>query len=372
MHLYTCKNPKFTSVKEPASPFYVSTERDKFGTDYDGTERQQGCSHTVNKQQTAHLKSVRFLQKDKFLGIEIGGTKLQVILGQADGTILSKHRHEVKKEEGATGIRNNIERFLAEYKNENIAAVGVGFGGPVNRQTGRIETSFHIEGWSGFAIRDWLNGLWNVPVFVENDANVAALGEAVHGAGREYDHVLYITLGSGVGGGLVVNQEIFHGVIPGEVEIGHLRMDREGTILESLCSGWAVDKKIRGAVAADPESILAHLTKEANGSEARFLKEAIEAGDKTAIQIFEQTTDDFAFGLSHAIHLLHPEVVVLGGGLSFMGELLLQSIEKKLPNYLMSAFLPGPSIRLALLKEKAVPVGTLVLSSQKLQTSNRI
>ena len=307
------------------------------------------------------------MQRDKFLGIEIGGTKLQIVTGYADGTLLSEHRFDVKNEEGAAGIRSNIERIIAEYKSEKLAAVGVGFGGPVNRQTGRVETSFHIEGWSGFAISDWLTRLSGVPVFVENDANVAALGEAVHGAGKEYNHVLYITLGSGVGGGLVVNQEIFHGAIPGEVEIGHLRMDRQGTTLESLCSGWAVDKKIRKAVAENPRCKLAQLTKGTQQSEARFLKEAIQDGDELALQIFERTTDDFAFGLSHAVHLLNPEVVVLGGGFSLMGEPLQKSIEQKLPNYLMSAFLPGPSIKLAMLKEKAVPVGCLALCSKKLQ-----
>ena len=307
------------------------------------------------------------MQAEKFIGIEIGGTKLQLVVGYADGTFLSEHRFAVKKEEGAIGIRRNIEAIIAEYKNEKIAAIGVGFGGPVNRQAGRIETSFHIEGWSGFALADWLRGLLEVPVFVENDANVAALGEAVYGAGKGYDSVLYITLGSGVGGGLVVNKAIFHGAIPGEVEIGHLRMDRGGTTLESLCSGWAVDRKIRKAVAANPESKLAQLTKTATQSEARFLLEAMQAGDKTAIQIFEQTTDDFAFGLSHAIHLLHPEVVVLGGGLSLMGELLKQSIEKKLPDHLMNAFAPGPPVKLAVLREKAVPAGCLVLCSQKYQ-----
>ncbi len=311
------------------------------------------------------------MQADKFIGIEIGGTKLQVVVGHADGSLLSVHRFEVKREEGAAGIRNNIEKVLNDYKQEDIAAVGVGFGGPVNRQTGRVETSFHIEGWSGFAIRDWLASTMNVPVYVDNDANVAALGEAVHGAGKDYNHVLYITLGSGVGGGLVVDQQIFNGAIPGEVEIGHLQMDRNGTTLESLCSGWAVDRKIRKAAAETPESLLARLTKGQTGSEAMFLKEAIAANDATAVQIFEQMTDDFAFGLSHAIHLLHPEVVVLGGGLSLMGEMLKQSIEEKLPNYLMKAFAPGPPVKLAVLREKAVPTGCLVLCSQKIQNQKQ-
>lgn len=306
------------------------------------------------------------MQEQKLIGIEIGGTKLQIVCGHADGTVLSTHRFVVKREEGAMGIRATIETVLKEYSADEIAAIGVGFGGPVNRLAGKIETSFHIEGWSGFAIKDWLTSLMPVPVFIENDANVAALGEAIHGAGKEFENVLYITLGSGVGGGLVINRKLYHGDIPGELEIGHIQMDRNGTTLQDRCSGWAVDEKIRTAVAANPGSVLAKLIDGQKNSEAVFLNEALKANDPIAEQIFEQTIDDLAFGLSHAIHLLHPQVVVLGGGLSFLGGALVINLTTKLSSYLMKAFAPGPQIKLAQLKEKAVPVGALVLCSQNI------
>lgn len=307
------------------------------------------------------------MQKQKFLGIEIGGTKLQIVCGYADGTLLSTHRFAVNKSEGAVGIRHTIEATLKEYTAGQIAAIGVGFGGPVNRLTGQIETSFHIEGWSGFAIKDWLASIVKVPVFIENDANVAALGEATHGAGKDFHNVLYITLGSGVGGGLVVNGKIYHGATPGELEIGHIQMDRNGTTLQDLCSGWAVDEKIRAAVATNPEGMLAKLVEGKKTSEAVFLTDALKTNDPIAIRIFERTTDDLAFGLSHAIHLLHPEVLVLGGGLSFLGGPLQKSIAEKLPGYLMKAFAPGPQVKLTQLKEKAVPIGCLVLCGQSIQ-----
>lgn len=307
------------------------------------------------------------MRKEKFLGIEIGGTKLQIVCGLADGTVLWAHRACVNREEGAAGIRNHIEAVLEKFRDETFVAAGVGFGGPVNRLTGRVETSFHIDGWSGFSIKAWLEAILKVPVFVDNDANVAALGEATFGAGRAYKTVMYITLGSGVGGGIVIGRQIYHGAVPGEFEIGHLRMDRQGTTLQQLCSGWAVDEKVKAAVAAHPGSTLARLVNGSQANQAIFLKEAIRANDETARQIFEQTTDDLAFGLSHAIHILHPDVLVLGGGLSFMGELLQQSLEKKIQRHLMKPFLPGPPVRLTQLKENAVPVGCLVLCSQKMQ-----
>jgi glucokinase len=310
------------------------------------------------------------LQNEKFIGIEIGGTKLQIVCGHADGTLLSTHRFEVNKNEGATGIINNIEAIIREYKAEEISAIGVGFGGPVNRLTGQIETSFHIEGWSGFAFTNWLQGVANVPVFIENDANVAALGEATLGAGKSHNAVLYITLGSGVGAGLVIDQQIYHGAVPGELEIGHLQMDRNGTTLQDVCSGWGVDEKIRAAIGRDPNGILAKLANGKTSGEAVFLLDAMKTNDAVASTIFEETTDDFAFGLSHAVHLLHPDVIVLGGGLTFMGDVLQNSIAEKLPKYLMKAFAPGPPIQLSQLKEKAVPVGCLVLCSQQIKKTN--
>ena len=306
------------------------------------------------------------MHNKKYLGIEIGGTKLQIVSGYADGSLLSAKHFAVKKEQGAAGIRSTLEEIIQkEYQGNDIAAAGVGFGGPVNRTTGTIETSFQIEGWSGFALKEWLASVTHLPVFIENDANVAALGEAVHGIGKNYQNVLYITIGSGVGGGLVVNKKIYHGALPGEIEIGHIQMDRNGTTLQDKCSGWAVDEKIRAAANKNPGGILAKLAKTQQDAAAMVLTEALNANDADGLRIFEETTDDLAFGLSHAIHLLHPELVVLGGGLSFLGDVLQQSVAKKLPRYLMKAFAPGPPVRLSQLQEKAVPVGALVLCSQQ-------
>jgi glucokinase len=304
------------------------------------------------------------LKKELFVGIEIGGTKLQIVSGYADGNILSSHRFEVIGSEGAIGIQRNIESVFAEHYHGRVAAVGIGFGGPVNRLTGQIATSFHVEGWSGFPIKKWLEALADCPVVVDNDANTAALGEATFGAGKGSSPVLYVTLGSGVGAGLVIADKIYHGMLPGELEIGHIRLDRSGTTLESRCSGWAVDKKIRDVVITNPESILAKLVGAETKGEARFLKAAMDAYDPSALAIFDETMDDLAFGLSHAVHLLHPDTIVLGGGLSLMGQDLANAVAEKLPGYLMKAFIPAPLIVISELKEQAVPVGSLILASQ--------
>ena len=304
------------------------------------------------------------MYKSPFLGIEIGGSKLQIVTGTVDGNLLTHHRFQIKKEEGAKGIRLIIEKVVTENYRQKVAAAGIGFGGPVNWKTGEIATSFHIEGWADFNLVEWLEPIVKAPVFTENDANVAALGEAILGAGNRYQVVLYITIGSGVGGGLVINKQIYHGAIPGEVEIGHLQMNRSGETFQDRCSGWAVDEKIRRMIANEPAGVMAKLVGDQTSAEAGFLKKALDQNDPSAWKLYEETIDDLAYGLSHAIHLFHPEIVILGGGFSLIGEILKTSVEKKMPDYLMKAFHPGPIIHLAKLRELSVPIGSLLLAHQ--------
>lgn len=299
-----------------------------------------------------------------FFGIEIGGSKLQIVAGDESAKILHRHRIVVKKGETGAGIRREIELALGELLLKfKPAAIGVGFGGPVDWRTGQICCSHQIEGWADFPLAKWLSSLAQVPVLVDNDANVGALGEALHGAGKHFDPAFYITLGSGVGGGLAMDGKIFHGAKPGESEIGHVRLDKSGRIVESSCAGWAVDKKIREEISKNPGGALAKLAGAQIGGEAKFLRTALEKNDSAAQRILNETAEDLAFGLSHVVHLFHPEVIVLGGGLSLVGEPLRSAVEKFLGTFTMEAFAPGPKISLANLGEDAVPVGALKLAA---------
>lgn len=298
------------------------------------------------------------------LGIEIGGTKLQLVRGDETGAIRERFRFAVDPAAGAAGIRQHIEATLRqELAKGLIAAVGVGYGGPVDWRSGRICCSHHVAGWSDFPLGDWLRELGGAPVAVDNDANVAALGEASSGAGRNRNPAMYVTLGSGVGGGLVVDGQIYHGAVPGEVEIGHVRLDRGGATVESRCAGWAVDRRIRETIATEPGGLLAELAGGKVGAEARHLGVALARQDVAAERILRETAADLAFGLSHAVHLLHPEIIVLGGGLSLLGEPLRTAVAEALPAFLMEAFQPGPQIALAGLAEDTVPVGALLLAA---------
>jgi glucokinase len=301
-----------------------------------------------------------------YLGIEIGGTKLQLVLGDKHGKIQARRKLSVARDPGAAGIRDQIERILPELiQGRELSGVGVGFGGPVDWRTGKICRSHQIEGWSEFDLGGWLEKLTHVPVRVDNDANVAALGEAQHGAGVGFNPVFYVTLGSGVGGGLVVDSKVYHGATPGEAELGHVRLDRHGTIVESRCSGWAVDRRIRELKVTAPESLLVKLTASETSGEAKHLPTALAQGDPVARELLQELAEDLAFGLSHVTHLLHPEVIVLGGGLSGVGQPLRDAVEGALTAHIMEAFLPGPKILLANLKEDAVPVGALELAGTR-------
>jgi glucokinase len=300
-----------------------------------------------------------------FIGIEIGGTKLQLVSGDKSGAIDQRLKLAVDPARGARGIRQQIEAALPKLLTaQAIRCIGVGFGGPVNWQEGRICRSHQVEGWSEFDLAGWLKQISGLPARVDNDANVAALGEAHKGAGQGRNPVFYITLGSGVGGGLVVDGRIYHGTTPGEAEIGHVRLDRKGTIVESRCSGWAVDARIRDLKRTSPSTFLCQVPGFGQGGEAKYLSEAIAKGDSAASRLLAEIAEDLAFGLSHVVHLFHPEVLVLGGGLSGIGEPLRAAVEKALPSFIMEAFAPGPQVVLAALREDAVPTGALLLAAQ--------
>ena len=296
------------------------------------------------------------------IGIEIGGSKQQIVAGDDEGNIIDRCRFSVDPQGGGPVIRERIAeelpKLIATNKPERI---GVGFGGPVDIAKGTVAVSHQIEGWSGFPLRDWLHDITGLPVMVENDANTAALAEALRGAGRGLNPAFYMNMGSGVGGGLVLDGEIYHGDAPGEVEVGHLRLNLDGATVEDRCSGWAVDRAIRAAIADTSDCPLAQLIGDTQGNEAQHLATALAQNDHIALTILGTVTRDLAFALSHVTHLFHPQVIILGGGLSLVGEPLRQGIADKLPEFLMEIYGNGPEIKLAELNEDAVPVGALLL-----------
>lgn len=315
-------------------------------------------------------KPMASISDRRFVAIEIGGSKLQLCLGSAAGEIFERRRFVVDRERGAEGIRERIAAALPELiALGQPAAIGVGYGGPVNWRTGRIWKSYHIAGWSDFPLGDWLHEQTGLPAFVENDSNLATLGEARCGAGKGASPVFYTNMGSGVGGGLVIDGRLYHGAPPGEVEFGHLRLNASDRILEDDCAGWSLDRQIRAAVAANPDAPLARLVAAEKGGEARHLTAALAAGDPLAQSLLDTLAGHLAKALGVVTQLLHPEVIVIGGGVSLIGEPLRAAVATRLPEFIMDVFHPGPPIRLAGLREDSVPVGALLMAADRFADS---
>ncbi|MCW3080626.1 ROK family protein [Segetibacter sp.] len=315
---------------------------------------------------------MQLITEEIFIGIEIGGTKLQLIASDGSATIKERLRYSINPIEGAFGIRKQIEEGIQNLlQRNNACAIGVGFGGPVDWKTGSIQLSHQIEGWGNFNMKTWLQELTGLPVAIDNDANTAALAEAIHGCGKGYNSVFYMTIGSGIGGGMIINEKIYHGRTPGEVEIGHLRLNKSGVTLEAQCSGWAVNKKIKEHIATHPGCRLATLYKNSGAPEATLLTPALQEKDADAIAIVNQLADDISFALSHVVHLFNPHIIVIGGGLSLLKEHLRLPVAEKLPQYLLKALLPPPTIQIASLGEDVVPFGAIELAKEAFQSHIR-
>jgi glucokinase len=331
-----------------------------------------------------------------YLGIEIGGTKLQLGVGPGDGTLAGLWRGSVDAAAGAEGIRGQITAAVPELLARSgvdrgqIAGVGVGFGGPVEDATQTVIRSHQIAGWDGFPLADWMTDLLGWEVALGNDADVAGLAEALFGAGMGLSPIFYITIGSGISGGLIINGEIYRGCGRGAAEIGHLGVypeywfgrsnPREGIPselwprpLEGVASGWALANEARkraviglgegslvlAAVEGNPDRITAH-----------HLAQAAEQGDRFARYILRTAWDCLADAICHVITLLCPRRIVMGGGVSLMGErVLFEPLRRLVAERVFGPFAGCYDIVPAALGEEVVVHGALALARRRFARS---
>ena len=242
----------------------------------------------------------------------------------------------------------------------NVSAIGIGFGGPVDSAQGLIVKSHHVEGWDRHALVDWCQRVLSLPSTLENDCDAASLAEARFGAGRGHKVVLFVTVGTGIGGGLVVDGKIYRGSGHGAAEIGHLRpglhADRPDQTVESLASGWGIAAAAQARLSdpishafvpltsglgkTSPEEVRQRLieTEEAEAEytadlwdrcggkleqlTARVVAQAAGEGNEVAREVLAHACQALGWGIAQAITLVAPEVVVVGGGVSLMDESL--------------------------------------------------
>jgi glucokinase len=296
------------------------------------------------------------------LGIEIGGTKLQLGLGPGDGALAALWRGAVNVAEGAEGIRRQISAAVPELLERagvdraQVRGVGIGFGGPVDDLTRTVIKSHQIAGWDGFPLADWIGELLGWPAVLGNDADVAGLAEALFGAGKGLSPIFYITIGSGIGGALIIDGEIYRGCGRGAAEIGHLRVDwaRDRPIpLEEMASGWAIGRRMS-------ERYLGDLT-------AKDAADCARAGDPDSQRFLDDAWYHLADAICHVLALLCPRRIVIGGGVSLMGEeLLFKPLRALVAANVFEPFAGCYDIVPAALGEEVVVHGALALARKRL------
>lgn len=297
-----------------------------------------------------------------FLGIEIGGTKLQLGIGAGDGVLKARWRGDVDVAAGGEGIRcqilQTVPRLLADAKLQHgdIRGIGVGFGGPVDDARRTVIKSHQIDGWHDFPLADWIAQMLGRPAVLGNDADVAGLAEAHHGAGKGLSPIFYITIGSGIGGGFIVNGDIYRGQGRGGAEIGHLRVfdpsSGKEDLLEHVASGWAIGRRARHRLGDT-------ITAQGVGDAAR-------RGDLLALDVLRETCDALWQAIRHVIVLLCPRRIIIGGGVSLMGDVLFRPLNDRLAQLDFEPFRGMTDIVPAALGEDVVVHGALTLAATKL------
>jgi glucokinase len=314
-----------------------------------------------------------------FLGIEIGGTKLQLGVGPGDGTPLAAlERLDVEPRYGAKRIRQQLaEAGKTLIERHGITAVGVGFGGPVDATAGRTIISHQVDGWEDFCLADWCRQTLGLPTVVANDSDLAGLAEARFGAGRGHRVVFYTNIGSGIGGALVIDGRLYRGGTGVASELGHLRpgleCDHFRQTVESIASGFAIaaaaQQRLLRPRETDEEAaadLLRRCDEDLDKVTAALVAEAAVEGNLLAWELFDSACQTFGWAVAQTITLLAPNVVVIGGGVSLVGErLLLAPLREYVARYVFPPLQGTFEIVPAKLGEEVVVYGALAMASEQ-------
>lgn len=264
------------------------------------------------------------------LGIDLGGTKIRSMAFNPDMSNAGDDYRETEADRGPAGVVQRIvDSALAAAKGRPIAACGISAPGPLRIEDGVVTEPPNLPGWSNVPLARLLSERLGAPAWLENDANAAALAEHQLGAARGLRHVVMLALGTGIGGGLIVDGKLVHGASGGAGEVGHLLALPDGPIcgcgrrgcLEAVASGVAFAREAAALLARQPDGILARLTVEAGQEpDARLLEQAAKAGDHDAEEIIRSAGRFLGAGMTSLINIFNPEMIVIGGSLRLMGK----------------------------------------------------
>jgi glucokinase len=276
------------------------------------------------------------------IGVDLGGTKMRAALVNEHGRILRRLERPTLAEEGASFVMQRMLDLIRDIISDSplqfreIKGIGVGSAGQIDPWSGTVLSATpNLPGWGGMPLAELVRGAFGLPVCVDNDANAAAWGEKQFGAGQGVAHLICITIGTGIGGGLIVDGQLYHGATGVAGEIGHLTVNLDGPpcncgsfgCLEAYAAAPAIVARAQKAVRAGAETALTQVNKLGDIT-VPLIAQAAAKGDPLASQIMQETGRYIGAGLAGLVNVLNPERIVIGGGVAQAGDSLLKPIER--------------------------------------------
>ena len=277
------------------------------------------------------------------IGIDLGGTKISTALVDSAGKIVTHDYRETPAAEGPQAVIGRMldaaRRVMAQagVTRSQVAAVGIGSPGPLDIEAGVVMDTPNLEGWDYVPLRQLIGDGLGITAFLENDANAAALGEHRFGAGRGVAHMIYVTVSTGIGGGLILDGRLYHGANGIAGEIGHQTLVPDGPLcgcgnrgcLEALASGTAIARQARERVARGVPTLIADLAEgDPERITAKLVAQAANQGDEEAQEILTRAMNYLGIGMANLVNLFNPQLIVIGGGLVNIGETLFGSVRR--------------------------------------------
>ncbi|MEG1535383.1 MAG: ROK family protein [Clostridia bacterium] len=310
-----------------------------------------------------------------FAGIDIGGTNIKMGLVDKNGKVLVSNLFKTGAERGYSAVVNDIVENLnllcakSDMQVSDLLGIGIGIPGVTDTQNGVVVSAANI-GWHKIALAQDIEKKLGVKCVIGNDANCACLGEQKFGSGKELQNIVFITLGTGIGSGIVIDGKLFCGVGGAGAEAGHMLLMFDGEqcncghkgCWERYASVTALIQQTELAIEQNPTSILAKIAGGKDKINGKTVFDAAELGDPVADKVIANYLKYIAEGLISLANLLHPEAFIIGGGISHEGDKIMRPVEKILNTYLeKSGFLPHISVISASLGNTAGLIGAAAL-----------
>jgi glucokinase len=294
------------------------------------------------------------MAKKILVGVDLGGTSLLAVATNGKGKILGEKKRKTNAEEGASAVLKRIECTVrdavhqAGYKMSDVRTVGIGAPGPLNPKTGVILHAPNLgPTWNDLPLAAHLRKKLGCPVYLGNDVNVGAVGEHALGAGRGFTNLVAAFVGTGIGGGLILNNRLYRGVRYTAGELGHMVLLADGPVCgcgkhgcaEALASRTAIEREIRAQIAAGAKSVVPDLLEELGRDtiSSSVIEKALDADDQVVGQVMAEAEYYMGLLVANIVNMLDPEVVVLGGGVvERLGERYLEPVRETAERYYLN------------------------------------